>query len=131
MGVDMAHRTAPPAAAAEHDQTPLDITTMRTAVHRLLAEHADMPGAEELETLTLQLRGHIQLLIPEVEAAALRLPKDNIPRACALACIGESRMKLRLGAGNNNSVRMAVAVKLARSVNALCDHYENLSTSQK
>lgn len=37
--------------------------------------------------------------IPEVEAAAFRLGKDDIPRACALACVGEARMRLRLEPG--------------------------------
>ncbi|MGW5433831.1 DUF6415 family natural product biosynthesis protein [Streptomyces sp. NPDC004059] len=82
--------------------------------------------AEELETLRLQLRGHIRLLIPAVEQAASRLPKDDIPRACALACCGEAGMRLRLGPGDNIIHRTAMVQKLSRSVLALCDHYENL-----
>ncbi|MFE5189187.1 DUF6415 family natural product biosynthesis protein [Streptomyces sp. NPDC056628] len=105
---------------------PPDIATMRTAAHRLLDQDAQEPAPEELATLTLQLRGHIQLLIPEVGIRASRLPKNAIPRACALACIGEAEMRLRLGPGDNDAVRRTVATKLARSVNALCDHFENL-----
>ncbi|KAF5991835.1 MULTISPECIES: DUF6415 family natural product biosynthesis protein [Streptomyces] len=67
---------------------------MRSAVRRLLAEDAQLPSLEELETLTLQLRGHIALLIPEVEATAGCLPKGDVPRYCALACVGEARGKL-------------------------------------
>lgn len=68
------------AATADPDQAPPDLATMRSAVRRLLAEDAQLPSLEELETLTLQLRGHIALLIPEVEATAGRLPKDDVPR---------------------------------------------------
>ncbi|MEU2859913.1 DUF6415 family natural product biosynthesis protein [Streptomyces mirabilis] len=102
---------------------------MRSAVRRLLAEDAQPPSLDELETLTLQLRGHIALLIPEVEATAGRLPKDDVPRYCALACVGEARGKLsqqaRPGAGGD----AAHARRLARVLNALCDHHENLGTS--
>lgn len=121
----MPHRTAPSVARAELDQAPPDIATMRTATHRLLAEHAKPIVPEQLETLRLALYGHLQLLIPIIEAMTLGLPKDNVPRACALACAGEARMRVRLGRGDN-SPDVSVAMRLARSVNALCDHYDGL-----
>ena len=49
---------------------PLDVQTMREAARRLLAEDAELPSEEELETLTLQLRGHLTLTIPVVEDLA-------------------------------------------------------------
>ncbi|MDX2547172.1 DUF6415 family natural product biosynthesis protein [Streptomyces sp. WI04-05B] len=84
------------------------------------------PTADELVTLTETLREHIQLLIPEVAKAAARQPKDSVPRYCALACIGEAHNKLHLGDDDALPVRVSVARKLARVVNALCDHWENL-----
>lgn len=99
---------------------------MRESARILLAEDAALPVLDELDTLTLTLRGHIQLLIPEVVDAAAREPKDSIPRYCALACIGEARNKLRLSGDGAPPIRLSVARKLARVVNALCDHYENL-----
>lgn len=104
-----------------------DVETMRDAVRRLLAENAEPPMPDELETLTLQLRGHIMVLIPKVEIASGRLPKDDVPRACALACIGEARMRLGTEPGRSLPAGIAHAQRLARSVNALCDHYEILS----
>lgn len=123
----MTHRTAPPAPATDLDQAPPGIATMRTTARRLLAEDAKSIGLEELETLRLALRGHIQLLVPVIEALTLGLPNDDVPKACALACTREAEMRLRLGVGGYPPVRMSVAMKLARSVNALCDHYENLT----
>ncbi|MBQ1090646.1 DUF6415 family natural product biosynthesis protein [Streptomyces sp. B93] len=105
----------------------MDVETMRATARRLLADTAEPPSPEDLETLTLQLRGHIMVAIPEVEAARHRLPKDDIPGACALACVGEAR--LRLGTTPHNDTlpaRIAHAQRLARIVNALCDHHENL-----
>lgn len=120
----MPRSTTPHAATAE--RSPVDLETMRIAARRLLSDHAEPPMPDELETLTLQLRGHIMLAIPEVETAARRLPEDDVPRACALACIGEARIRLGLEPGRNLPAGIAHAQRLARSVNALCDHYENL-----
>ncbi|MFJ1536773.1 DUF6415 family natural product biosynthesis protein [Streptomyces mirabilis] len=102
---------------------------MHSAVRRLLAEDAQLPSLEELETLTLQLRGHIALLIPEVETTAGRLPKDDVPRYCALACVGEARGKLSQQARPGTGGSAAHARRLARVLNALVDHHENLSAS--
>ncbi len=100
---------------------------MRDSARLLLAEDAEPTAANELNTLTLTLRGHIQLLIPEVAQAAAREPKDSIPRYCALACLGEAHNKLRLGDNDTLPIRVSVARKLSRVLNALCDHYENLN----
>ncbi|MFF4828240.1 DUF6415 family natural product biosynthesis protein [Streptomyces sp. NPDC001312] len=124
----MPHRTVRSAAPAERDQPPPDIATMRATAGRLLADGPEPPMADVLQTLALMLRGHMNVLIPAVEMAARNLPKDDVPRACAMACVGEARMRLRLGEGDNGAVRLTVAVKLARSVNALVDHYETLSS---
>jgi hypothetical protein len=104
---------------------PLDLETMRTCAYRLLAEGAKAPSPEELEILTLQLRGHIMVAVPEVEAAVPALPEDDVPRACSLFCIGEARLRLNAEPGRTRAARIADAQRLARSVRALCDHYEN------
>jgi hypothetical protein len=98
---------------------------MREATSILLAESTP-PDADRLETLTLQIRGHIELLVPDVQAIADRLPQDNIPRFCALACIGEARGKLRIEGRPGLAAGLAHARRLARVLNALCDHYEGL-----
>ncbi|MFC4466693.1 DUF6415 family natural product biosynthesis protein [Streptomyces xiangluensis] len=115
----------------DQDQPPLDIETLRAAASRLLAEDAEAPTPEELETLTVQLRGHIGQLVPEVEQAAGRLPYDDIPRYCALACVGEARHKVDLSLKldlkrSGLDAGVAHARRLSRVVNALCDHLENL-----
>ncbi|MEV8065947.1 DUF6415 family natural product biosynthesis protein [Streptomyces sp. NPDC085995] len=117
-------RTASALALAEQGEHPLDVETMRATVRLVLAEAPQMTA--DLATLRLRLRGHMNLLIPAVEALTRKLPPEDIPRACATACIGEARMRLRLGGGDNDRVRLAVTVKLARSVDALADHYETL-----
>jgi hypothetical protein len=115
--------TAQPPTAAEPGQAPPDIDTMRATARRAFATGL---SADDLDTLALALRGHVQLLIPEVQQAAERASKDNVQRHCALACVGDARGKLRLGDGCTPAVRVAVVQKLARCVNALCDHYTTL-----
>lgn len=101
---------------------------MRATAARLLGpdDAPDIlpPTAAELDTLTATLRGHLHLLIPEVEQAARRLRTKSIPRYCALACVGEARGKLRAQASHSP---VAHARRLARVLNALCDHYETLT----
>lgn len=125
----MAHRTAQQAQPA--DTAPPDIAAMRAAVAELLGpdDGPDVfpPAAGELDDLTLQIRGHMELLVPEVEQAAARLPKDDIPRFCALACVGEARRKLSEDPRPGLSAAVAHARRLARSLRALVDHYSALS----
>ena len=112
------------------DTEPLDLATMREAVNRLLdpdaVPDAIPPTGEELEKLTLQIRGHLDLLMPEVEAAVLKLSKNSVPRYCALACLGEAREKLRAKPGEGAHGAVAYARRLARALNALVDDYERL-----
>jgi hypothetical protein len=109
---------------------PPDIATMRETVNRLLdpdsAPDVLPPGADEVDTLTVMLRGHLELLAPEVERAAKWLNRESIPRYCALACVGEARGKLRARPGRGEYGAVAYARRLARVLNALCDHYESL-----
>ncbi|GHA01665.1 DUF6415 family natural product biosynthesis protein [Streptomyces echinoruber] len=123
----MTNVTASPPAGTARDSRPPDIDTMRATARRAFTEAL---SADDLDTLALTLRGHLQLLIPEVQQAAERTPTDNAQRHCALACIGDARSKLRLGNGCTPEVRVAVAQKLARCVNALCDHYTTLGGGQ-
>jgi hypothetical protein len=115
----MAHRTEP-----RTDTLPPDIDTMRVSVSHALDE---TPQPEELDTLGATLRGHIALLIPEIEQLAAKQPGDSVLRFCALACVGEARAKLRMGDGRPHlDVRVTVVQKLGRVAKALCEHYVSL-----
>ncbi|MFF7130695.1 DUF6415 family natural product biosynthesis protein, partial [Streptomyces sp. NPDC008240] len=81
---------------------------------------------DEVATLISALCGHLQLMIPEVDAVARRQPADDIPRYCALACIGEAKGKLGAEPRPGYGGAVAYARRLARVLGALCDHYETL-----
>ncbi|MFD8450539.1 DUF6415 family natural product biosynthesis protein [Streptomyces coelicoflavus] len=109
-----------------HATAPVDLKTMRETASLLLAPDADKPDPGELEKLRRALTGMAYIAVPEIEAAAGKLPKDDVPRACALACVGEARMRLRAEPGETFEQRLAIAKKLARLVRALADHCQTL-----
>lgn len=111
-----------------HTDLPVDIWTMRSSADRLLAPDAEAPSAQELETLTLALKGHLAVIIPDLgRAASSRRGDDSMPRVCARMAIAETCRKMDIEPGPAPSARLAHARRLARSLNALCRHYEILN----
>ncbi|MHA5050027.1 DUF6415 family natural product biosynthesis protein [Streptomyces sp. SD15] len=111
----------------ESGTAPVDVAMMRESIGRLLPPEGEALAGAELVTLTSLLRGHMELLIPEIDTATAVLPKNDIPRYCALACVGEARGRLRAQPSPVPGGAIAHARRLARSLNALCDHYEALT----
>jgi hypothetical protein len=126
----MAHRTAATAAEAGLTEAPPDIATMRNTVNQLLDPDATPealpPAAAEVETLTRTMRGHLELLIPDVESLVGGRPK-SVAQYCALACVGEARGKLSVQPRPGYGSAAGYARRLARVLNALADHYERLN----
>jgi hypothetical protein len=119
------------AEEVRQDQCPLDVDTMREIVNRLLdpdaVPEALPPGADEVATLTLQLRGHLQLLAPEVEKAARKLKPGSIHRYTVLGCVWEANSRLEAEPSSRYGGPVGHARRLARVLNALCDHHEKLT----
>ncbi|WP_432129583.1 DUF6415 family natural product biosynthesis protein [Streptomyces tendae] len=105
---------------------PLDLETIRRTAQEVIADGARIEQPDEIATIITLLRGVLELLIPEVETLTGRHPREHVPAICARACLGESRMRLRLGNGDTPAVRLSTAQRLARSALALADHYERL-----
>ncbi|WP_269853638.1 DUF6415 family natural product biosynthesis protein [Streptomyces sp. RPT161] len=96
-------------------------------VNTVLGDRAAYPRYEEVEELVLCLRGHIMLLIPEVETLACAQPKDDLCRALALAGIAEARRKLRGDTGTGLASAVLHAQQLARACQALLLHHKRLT----
>ncbi|MFJ4687900.1 DUF6415 family natural product biosynthesis protein [Streptomyces sp. NPDC091377] len=106
----------------------LDLPAMRDAARSVLGERARLPTEEQLELLTSRLRGHLMLALPVIVEAAAEYPEDDIPSACALVGVQDARSRLdKEPAARSRSAGIAHAQLLARSVMALCDHYESLT----
>ena len=74
---------ASPAAAS------LDVAGMRACAERLLAQDTEKLSSEEVEKLTLRLRGQVGLIVREIEClpprpAASRSSTGNIPATAPL-----------------------------------------------
>ncbi|MDX2749673.1 DUF6415 family natural product biosynthesis protein [Streptomyces scabiei] len=108
----------------EADALPIDLWTMREAAARTLA--GEPMSGEDLDRLRNQLRGHLHVLAPAVEAAAARLPVGSEARRRARACSTVAHQALCLGSGDTRLVRVSVVGKLAHSVRNLARHWESL-----
>ncbi|MFE3247716.1 DUF6415 family natural product biosynthesis protein [Streptomyces sp. NPDC059209] len=109
---------------AMQSTVPLDISTMTNTAAALLDDVAEPPVGEALVLFTLQLRGHLNLLLPELEQRCdVAAPRDV---ACAQAGIGEARRRLAADPSSLGPARHATL--LARSVMALCRHFQRLAT---
>jgi uncharacterized protein YjiS (DUF1127 family) len=125
----MAHQKAKPATQAP-DHAPPDIAAMRASVRRLLrpddAPDALPPNPVEIDSLTLQMCEHIARLAPEIEAAGRRLPPGSAARSTVLGCMWEARSRAEAKPSHRSGGPVGHARRLARALNALCDHYEHL-----
>lgn len=129
----MAHGTAEPREAAEQNQAPPDIATMRETVGRILEPDAVPdalpPRGNELETLTAELCGHIAVLAPAIEQAArVQLKPGTLHKWTVLQCAWEARSRLEATPSSRYGGPVTHARRLARSLNALCDHYDRLAS---
>lgn len=120
---------AHPPTAEDRDRLPPDIEMMRVTADRLLDPDAAPgvlpPSAAEVDILIQLMRGQLELLIPDIQRVTGEHPK-NVAHYCALACVGEARERLRLEPGSGRDRAVAYGRRLARVLNALCDHYENI-----
>jgi hypothetical protein len=99
------------------DPRPVDIATMRETITRVLPQRAP---SEDPETLTAQLRGHIELIIPELEQAARKLPRCYPPRENALVAAWVARKAL-------NADPAPGLRDLAYTLRGLCNRREGLA----
>ncbi len=106
----------------------MGIATMRETAIRALGSEGEISAPplapENLGILIGQLRGHLELLIPEVEKMLGRLPKEGAARYCASACVGEARGKLQAWPAHRADGEVEYVRRLARVLRALLDHFE-------
>lgn len=122
-------RVPVPPEEAEPDVAalPVGLAVIRETIDAVLGENATLPRYERVEEYALLLRGHIMLLVPEVEDRARLLPADDPPRCRALAGVGEAQRQLDGAAGPGLVSAVQHAQRLARSCQALLRHYARLT----
>ncbi|MEU1278542.1 DUF6415 family natural product biosynthesis protein [Streptomyces sp. NPDC005805] len=122
--------TGPPPpgpAAPEPGSPPAGVAGMRDAARRVLALGGAPPSREDLERLTDTLHGYVRLLVPEVRALIRARPADDPPARVAQVGVDEAWRRLHTAPGFGPDAALRHACRVARSVQALCDHYETLN----
>lgn len=108
---------------------------MRDTVNRILdpdgVPQALPPASEELHKLTATVREHIERLAPEVEQAAHTLKSGSVARYTVLGCVWEERSRLEATPSGRSGGPVGHARRLARVLNALCDHYERIGDASQ
>ncbi|MFJ6299139.1 DUF6415 family natural product biosynthesis protein [Streptomyces griseoviridis] len=120
---------APPVPPGLAAGPPPDIELMRETAAIALDPDA-VPEAlplseDEVSGLVLDLVAHLNQLVPAVEQ--LIGEPTKVDQYCALACAGEARRKLSRAAAPVTGGEMARARRLARVLDALVTHWEQLA----
>lgn len=100
--------------------------TMRAAASWFL-DQPTLPRHENLKLWHADLGSFLQRLIPVVEELAAGLPPGDVPAQVALVGVGEAERRLREPEAAGLRGETQRAMRLARSVLALCDHHAALT----
>ncbi|WP_212912970.1 DUF6415 family natural product biosynthesis protein [Streptomyces sp. TS71-3] len=106
---------------------PLDIESMRATAGKLSAGDVPFPRFDDLDDWLLLLRGHLTLLVPEVEGMARALPEEHASRVAALTAVANTRVRLAASPGPGLVSATRHARELAEYLDALCDHHTVLT----
>ncbi|MFJ9162114.1 DUF6415 family natural product biosynthesis protein [Streptomyces griseoviridis] len=106
-------------------EPPPDLAVMRETAAIALALAEDT-HPEDHAALAAMLRGHLHELVPRVEELIPGRP-TVVDQYCALACLGEARRKLSQEAARVAGGQTAHARRLARVLDALVTHWEQLA----
>ncbi|TXS55246.1 DUF6415 family natural product biosynthesis protein [Streptomyces sp. t39] len=117
-------RTPHPAAS---DTAPPDLETMRDTARRMQALGGPPARPQDLALLVDTLRGHVQLLVPEIQAMIRAAPSGDYAAAVALVGVDEAWRRLNTHPGFGEDAAFRHARKISLSVASLCDHWENLA----
>ncbi|MBT1092523.1 DUF6415 family natural product biosynthesis protein [Streptomyces sp. Tu102] len=109
------------------DEAPtLGTVSMRAAATWLL-DRSTMPGREPLKLFDQDFRLFLSLVIPCIERLTDGRPEAHATVKAARAGVGEARSRLIEAASTDLTAEFERVGRLARSVVALCDHFDALS----
>ncbi|WP_367140696.1 MULTISPECIES: DUF6415 family natural product biosynthesis protein [Streptomyces] len=107
------------------ESRPLDLVTIRATAHRALAERASaLPRVQEIREITLALRGHLELMLPEAQEHADQLPPGTTQWYCWEGLITNARTELDEGPGGGLYSAFTHMQTLATSVRLLADRFD-------
>ncbi|MEV0633797.1 DUF6415 family natural product biosynthesis protein [Streptomyces sp. NPDC050619] len=114
---------------ATHDETETSSSTtaLMCAEATWFLDQASLPRHQTVKLFSQDFQRYLEQLIPQIEQLTERLPEDDAPAKVASAAVSEAcrRVGEPESAGLYGEVERVK--RLARSVLALCDHYDTLT----
>ncbi|MFC9916276.1 DUF6415 family natural product biosynthesis protein [Streptomyces sp. NPDC127197] len=86
-----------------------------------------LPRHQTVKGFAQDFHGYLERLIPQIDLLAEALPPDDVPAKVALSGVGEARRRLEDPEAAGLLGEVDRVRRLARSVVALCDHYDALT----
>lgn len=108
-----------------HTASPVGVMTIRETADRILRR--DSASFAEADALAEMLRGHVRVLMPEVEALADADTVGDAAAADARRCATEADFWINIGRGFTERAHRRQMRELAKAAMALCKHYEKLT----
>ncbi|WP_435604419.1 DUF6415 family natural product biosynthesis protein [Streptomyces sp. bgisy130] len=105
-------------------QQPIDVATIRASIARAQTLRRESPELDELVELEALLRGHIEVLLPEVQAAYDRLWRGSVGWSRGAGRLSGVRFQVRQGLGEGVVSAHVQVNQLARDCQWLLDERE-------
>ncbi|WP_405838923.1 DUF6415 family natural product biosynthesis protein [Streptomyces platensis] len=112
------------AAIGVTGQQPIDVATIQTSIARAQTLRRESPELDELVELEALLRGHIEVLLPEVQAAYDRLWRGSVGWSRGVGRLSGVRFQVRQGLGEGVLSAHVQVNQLARDCQWLLDERE-------
>ncbi|MET8827345.1 DUF6415 family natural product biosynthesis protein [Streptomyces sp. NPDC004610] len=85
-----------------------------------------LPRHQTVRRFGADFRRYLELLTEQTEQLARTMPPDDVPARVAEIAVGEARRRLYIPERDGLTGETERVKRLARSVMALCDHFETL-----
>ncbi|MFD5425197.1 DUF6415 family natural product biosynthesis protein [Streptomyces sp. NPDC127084] len=105
---------------------PPDLATMRDVARQVMADE-ETASAE----LVPAMCGFVYLMVPEVQALIRHAPLGDVPAQVAQVAVDGACRQVKTPPGGGLTAARRHARKIATSLLALCDHYENLRPGEQ
>ncbi|MFD7278386.1 DUF6415 family natural product biosynthesis protein [Streptomyces sp. NPDC059862] len=114
-------------ATRDETEAPAPSTGLIRAQATWFIDQRMLPRHQTVKGFSQDFHGYLEQLIPQIEQLADVRPPDDVPAKVALAGVGEARRRLDEAESAGLYGEVERVKRLARSVVAMCDHYDALT----
>ncbi|GAB2714313.1 DUF6415 family natural product biosynthesis protein [Streptomyces bullii] len=113
--------------ATHETAAPIPSTVAMVTQATWFLKQPTLLGHQDVKAFEADFRTFVEHLIPQVEELAAARSRDDVPAQVALAGVAEARRRLIEPEAAGLKGEVARVQRLARSVIALCTHYDALT----